>query len=110
MTSLPNDGYLRLKQIIGDPKATPPIHPIFPIGKSTWWAGIQSGRYPKGVKLSPRTTAWRCEDIRQLLHELGANGVHSSPLLESEIDSCLGDRIKLRATTCESNAGGSTHE
>ena len=110
MTSLPNDGYLRLKQIIGDPKATPPIHPILPIGKSTWWAGIQSGRYPKGVKLSPRTTAWRCEDIRQLLHELGANGVHSSPLLESEIDSCLGDRIKLRATTCENKTGGADNE
>jgi prophage regulatory protein len=110
MISLPSTGYLRLKQILGDPKATPPIPAILPIGKSTWWSGIQSGRYPKGVKLSPRTTAWRCEDIRQLLHELGANVASSSPLLESEIDSCLEDRIKLRATTCENKTGVADHE
>ena len=60
--NLPQTGFLRLPQVLQ----------IIPVGKSTWWAGIRSGRYPKGVKLGPRTTAWRVEDIRQLLHELGA--------------------------------------
>jgi prophage regulatory protein len=58
---LPQAGFVRLPQVLK----------IIPIGKSTWWAGIQSGRFPKGVKLGPRTTAWRVEDIRQLLLELG---------------------------------------
>ena len=65
--NLPETGYLRIYQILGDPKATPPIPAIIPISKSTWWAGVKSGRYPKPVKLSERCTAWRVEDIRSLL-------------------------------------------
>lgn len=41
------------------------------MGPSTW-AGVKSGRYPKPVKLGPRITAWRAEDIWALL-EAGAN-------------------------------------
>ncbi len=59
--SLPDTGYVRLSQIIPT---------ILPISKSTWWAGIKAGRYPKPVKLSPRCTAWRVEDIRALIEEL----------------------------------------
>ncbi len=61
---LPETGYLRVAQIVGDPKADPPIPAIIPIGKSTWWDGVKKGRFPKPVKLGPRTTAWRVEDIR----------------------------------------------
>ena len=61
---LPETGYLRLTQIVGDPDACPPIPAIIPIGKSTWWDGIKKGRFPKPVKLGPRTTAWKVEDIR----------------------------------------------
>ena len=67
MHSLPETGFVRLRRIIGDPKADPPIIPIIPVGKSTWWQGVKSGRYPKPVKLSPRVTAWRVEDIRKLI-------------------------------------------
>ena len=38
-----------------------------PVPRSTWWAGVRSGRYPRPVKLGPRITAWRIEDIRRLL-------------------------------------------
>jgi predicted DNA-binding transcriptional regulator AlpA len=38
-----------------------------PVGRSTWWAGVKSGRFPKPVKLGPRTTAWKVEDIRALI-------------------------------------------
>ena len=41
---------LRLKQIIGDPNADPPIPPIVPVSKSTWWEGVRTGRFPKPVK------------------------------------------------------------
>lgn len=71
MHQLPPMGYLRLSQIIGNPKAKPPIQGLLPISKSTWWQGIKDGRYPKGVKLSARTTAWKVEDIRALIENLG---------------------------------------
>jgi prophage regulatory protein len=69
---LPGTGFVRLQQIIGDPKANPPIPPIIPIGRSSWWAGVKSGRYPKAHKLGPRTTVWKVEDIRALI-EAAAN-------------------------------------
>ena len=68
MNQLPEIGFLRLKQIIGDPKATPPIPPLVPVKKSCWWAGVKSGRFPKSVKIgNGRGTFWRVEDIRALI-------------------------------------------
>ena len=68
MTSeLPTMGFLRLNQIIGNRKADPPIPPIIPVSRSTWWAGVQSGRFPKPVKLGDRITVWRVEDIRRYI-------------------------------------------
>ncbi len=63
-SSLPETGFLRLVSIIA------PKGPI-PVGKSTWWEGVNSGRFPKPVKLGPRITAWRVEDIRDLIRRLG---------------------------------------
>lgn len=63
----PETGFLRLKQIIGDPDVEQPIPAIIPVGKSSWWEGVKSGRYPAPVKLGPRMTAWRVEDIRDLI-------------------------------------------
>lgn len=65
---LPEIGYLRLPQIIGNRMATPPIPALIPVSKSTWWAGVKSGRYPQPVRtLGTRITAWRVEDIRSLI-------------------------------------------
>ena len=66
---LPETGFLRLPQIIGDRKANPPIPALIPVSKSTWWQGVKDGRYPKPVKLGERCTAWRVEDIRQLIDQ-----------------------------------------
>jgi prophage regulatory protein len=69
MHQLPQTGFLRLNHIIGNPKADPPIPPLIPVSKSTWWAGVKSGRYPKPVKtLGLRITAWRVEDIKALIN------------------------------------------
>ena len=69
MHALPEIGFLRLSQIIGNPNKNPPIPPIIPISKSTWWAGVKSGRYPQPVRnLGTRITAWRLEDIRSLIN------------------------------------------
>jgi len=64
---LPSTGFLRLSQIVGNAKADPPISPLIPIGKSSWWLGVRDGRYPRPIKLGPRTTVWRVEDIRALI-------------------------------------------
>ena len=70
-TSLPQVGFVRLSTILGNPKAVPPIDPIIPISKSSWWEGIKKGIYPKPVKLSERTTAWKWQDIHDLVAKLG---------------------------------------
>jgi prophage regulatory protein len=72
MHSIPFTGLLRLPEIIGDKNADPPIPPLIPVCKSTWWAGVRSGRYPQSIKLGPRITAWRAEDIGALI-ESGAS-------------------------------------
>jgi predicted DNA-binding transcriptional regulator AlpA len=66
---LPEMSYLRLKQIIGDRNAEPPIPPIVPVGKSTWWKWVQEGKAPSPIKLGPRVTVWRSEDIRQFVEQ-----------------------------------------
>lgn len=67
MSQLPEFGFVRASQILGKPKANPPVPPIIPVCAATWWAGVKSGKYPAGVKLSERVTAWRVEDIRALI-------------------------------------------
>lgn len=65
MYQLPESGFLRLPQIIGDAKRGIPA--VIPVSKSAWWEGCKTGRFPKPVKLGPRVTAWRVEDIRALI-------------------------------------------
>jgi prophage regulatory protein len=60
VSNLPTTGFVRLASILG------PHGPI-PVSKSTWWAGIKTGRFPRPLKLGPRITVWRVEDIRILI-------------------------------------------
>jgi predicted DNA-binding transcriptional regulator AlpA len=60
-TSIPTTGFLRLPQVLN----------VVPISKSAWWEGCKTGRFPKPVKLGPRTTAWKAEDIATLVKQLG---------------------------------------
>ncbi|MET0530079.1 MAG: AlpA family phage regulatory protein, partial [Microvirga sp.] len=57
---LPEIGLVRLRDFVG------PGRPI-PIGRSTWWAGIKSGKFPRPVRLGKRLVAWRVSDIRELI-------------------------------------------
>jgi predicted DNA-binding transcriptional regulator AlpA len=64
----------------------PDIHTLFgfyrlpvvlekiPVSRSAWWKGIADGRYPAGVKIGPRTTAWKCSDIHDLCARLEKEG------------------------------------
>jgi len=60
LPGIPETGFLRLPQVLN----------IIPLGKTSWWEGVRSGRFPKPVKLSARCTAWRAEDIRELIKNL----------------------------------------
>ena len=67
MSNLPAEGFLRLSQIIGNPKAHPPIPALIPVKKTCWYEGVKVGRFPKPVKLSPNVSLWRVEEIRALI-------------------------------------------
>ena len=57
LAALPSEGFARLPQVLA----------AIPVSKSTWWNGCATGRYPKPIKLGPRTTVRRVEDIRNLI-------------------------------------------
>ena len=65
IANLPAVGYVRLPQILE----------IFPVSKSAWWEGCRSGVFPKPVKLGPRTSAWRVEDIRALMERINTASI-----------------------------------
>jgi predicted DNA-binding transcriptional regulator AlpA len=60
MYDIPETGFVRLSQVLS----------VIPLGKTSWWNGVKAGRFPKPVKLSKRCTAWRAEDIRELIKTL----------------------------------------
>ncbi len=60
---LPEQGFVRLPQILS----------VLPIGKSTWWAGVRSGRFPQPTKWGSRISVWRVKDIRALLVRLASH-------------------------------------
>lgn len=55
--TLPETGDLRIKEVLK----------YFPVSRSTWWAGIKKGIYPKPKHFGKRLRVWRAEDIRALV-------------------------------------------
>ena len=58
----PQIAFLRLPQVLE----------IFPISRSSWWQGCKSGKYPKPIKLGPRTTVWRKDEIEKLAEKFSS--------------------------------------
>jgi len=52
----PTDRLLRIDEVLA----------LTNIGKSSWLAGVKSGKFPKPIKLGERTTRWRLNDILEL--------------------------------------------
>lgn len=67
---LPDTGFVRARQIIGDRNRG--IPPLIPISRSAWWAGVRSGRFPAGVLLGPRIRVWSADSIRALITSTNA--------------------------------------
>lgn len=63
-TTIPQTGFVRLSQILS----------VMPVSRSTWWAKVKSGEYPKPVKLGANTTAWKAEDIHALIKKIAEKG------------------------------------
>ncbi|ACV68895.1 helix-turn-helix transcriptional regulator [Desulfohalobium retbaense] len=41
-----------------------------PVGRTSWWNGVKKGIFPQPIKLGPRTTCWREEDIDAFIEGL----------------------------------------
>jgi prophage regulatory protein len=57
-------GFLRIKQVLE----------LIPIARSSWWAGVKSGKYPQPIKLGAHTTLWYRADIEALIANAGNQG------------------------------------
>ena len=57
--------FVRAAEIVNRPAKgnRPASRGILSISASAWWAGVRSGIYPPGIKLSPRVTVWRLADV-----------------------------------------------
>ena len=76
--------FYRLFEVIGDRSQHPPLQGLIPVSRSTWYQGIRDGVFPEPIKISERITAWRGQDLLQLVGELGNN---SSQIYIPEHDS-----------------------
>jgi prophage regulatory protein len=65
MLQLPETGFLRLVDIIGDRRKG--ISGLFPVSRTAWYAGVKSKLYPQPIKLGPRTTAYDIQAVRSLI-------------------------------------------
>ncbi len=54
---LPPEGFIRLPVALA----------VLGIGRTSFLAGVKDGKYPQPVRLGPRITAWRVEDIRAVI-------------------------------------------
>lgn len=73
-TPITEPQFLRIKQIIGDPKATPPIPPVIPVSRATLWDWVKQGKFPPPVKFGTRFTCWKVEDVRAFIEQLNGKG------------------------------------
>ena len=64
----PDAGFLRLPEILK----------LFPVSKSSWWAGVRNGKWPRSYKLGDNTTAWKISDIRELLDSVDSQAATAS--------------------------------
>lgn len=65
------------KQVTTSVKRLLRLHQVLarvPISRSSWWEGCRTGRFPQPIKIGPRTTVWRAEDIDAFIENLGKQG------------------------------------
>lgn len=82
--------FLKIWQILGDPKANPPVEPLLPISRASFYAGIKAGIYPAPIKIfGGRASFWPSEQIYALLAAIRRGEVESLQVQGSgEIKKC----------------------
>jgi predicted DNA-binding transcriptional regulator AlpA len=45
----------------------PAVLKLYPVGRTTWWNGVKSGKFPSPVRLGERLVAWKAADILALV-------------------------------------------
>jgi predicted DNA-binding transcriptional regulator AlpA len=78
MSHHPQEGLLRLKDIIGDRRSSPPTAALLPIAPSTWWELVRAGEAPKPLKIG-RASVWRAKDIHALIERISREGAITLP-------------------------------
>lgn len=48
----------------------PQVLSRYPTSRSRWYQGIQTGEFPKPVKMGPRSVGWKSSDIDRLIESL----------------------------------------
>jgi predicted DNA-binding transcriptional regulator AlpA len=54
------ESFLRLPQVLA----------LIPVSRSTFLAGVRSGKYPKPARLSVRCVAWKRSDVDALIQQI----------------------------------------
>ena len=62
--SVDTRGFYRVMEIVRHPKNP---NPLLPISRASFLAKVKTGEYPQPVKIGPKTTAWKKEDIAKLI-------------------------------------------
>lgn len=70
MFILPNEGFVREKQLIGDKINN--IPGVLPFGHTTLWNKVKLGEFPSPIKLGSQITAWRVEDVRAYIQSIAS--------------------------------------
>ena len=65
--TLPETGFVRLKQILGDPRKGVP--PIVPICKTEFYRLVKEGIFPSPKKFGKRSL-WSVEDVKAMLRTI----------------------------------------
>lgn len=71
---LPDEAFVRIKQMVLSRKSTSSSFAILPFSAATVWRKAAEGTFPSPVKLSAGVTAWMVGDVRRWLREQAAGG------------------------------------
>jgi prophage regulatory protein len=66
---IPDEAIIRVRQLLGNAKAVPPIPGFLPISRSTLYAWMRAGRFPGPTFRSGGVMGWRMGDVRRWLDD-----------------------------------------
>lgn len=64
------DEFIEITDIIGSKKKG--IKPLIPVSRSTWFAGVKDGVFPKPIRLGERRTVWLKSELLAFIEKLKA--------------------------------------